>query len=39
MLPGRELTNVPEEVFKAAFDADVHIVDLSKNNLVVVPNG
>lgn len=39
MLPSRELQNVPDDVFKAAADAEVHIIDLSKNKLTSVPFG
>ncbi|XP_022814755.1 leucine-rich repeat-containing protein 40-like [Spodoptera litura] len=39
MVPGRELTNVPDHVFKAAAEAEVHIVDFSKNKLTEVPRG
>lgn len=39
MVAGRELTNVPEHVFSAAADAEVHIVDFSKNKLTSIPTG
>ncbi|CAH1646755.1 unnamed protein product [Spodoptera littoralis] len=39
MVPGRELSNVPDHVFKAAAEAEVHIVDFSKNKLTEVPRG
>ncbi|XP_063534697.1 leucine-rich repeat-containing protein 40-like [Cydia strobilella] len=39
MLPGRELTSVPDEVFCNAAEAQVHIIDISKNNLTQVPTG
>ncbi|CAH0750193.1 unnamed protein product [Diatraea saccharalis] len=39
MVPGRDLTDVPDDVFKAAADAEVHIVDVSKNKLNAVPMG
>ncbi|XP_041988341.1 leucine-rich repeat-containing protein 40-like isoform X2 [Aricia agestis] len=39
LLVSRELTAVPDEVFRAAAAAEVHIVDLSKNKLVAVPPG
>ncbi|CAG4985752.1 unnamed protein product [Colias eurytheme] len=37
MVPGRELTCVPDHVFRAAADAEVHIVDISKNKLTAIP--
>ncbi|XP_052739378.1 leucine-rich repeat-containing protein 40 isoform X1 [Bicyclus anynana] len=39
MVPSRELTTVPDDVFHAAAEADVHIVDMSKNKLTTVPRG
>lgn len=39
MLPARDITDVPEHVFSAAVDAEVHIVDLSKNKLSTMPVG
>lgn len=39
MVPGRDLSAVPDDAFKAAADAEVHIVDLSKNKLTAVPLG
>ncbi|CAG4972000.1 unnamed protein product [Parnassius apollo] len=39
MLPGKELTSVPEEVFVTAANAEVHIVDISKNKFKTVPLG
>ncbi|KAL0880814.1 hypothetical protein ABMA27_001999 [Loxostege sticticalis] len=39
MVPARDLSTVPDDVFKAAADAEVHIVDISKNKLTAVPVG
>ena len=39
MVPSKNLTTVPEDVFSAAAEAEVHIVDLSKNKLNAVPSG
>ncbi|XP_063822501.1 leucine-rich repeat-containing protein 40-like isoform X2 [Ostrinia nubilalis] len=39
MVPSRSLTSVPDDVFKAAADAEVHIIDISKNKLTAVPMG
>ncbi|CAH2076190.1 unnamed protein product, partial [Iphiclides podalirius] len=39
MLPGKELTSVPDEVFATAATVEVHIVDISKNKLKEVPIG
>ncbi|CAH0407021.1 unnamed protein product [Chilo suppressalis] len=39
MVPGRNLSDVPDDVFKAAADAEVHIVDISKNKLTTIPVG
>lgn len=39
MLPCKELTAVPDCVFGAAAEAEVHIVDLSKNKLNAMPMG
>ncbi|XP_075974548.1 leucine-rich repeat-containing protein 40-like [Anticarsia gemmatalis] len=39
MIPGRDVTDVPEHVFGAAADAEVHICDFSKNKLTAVPLG
>ncbi|XP_050346693.1 leucine-rich repeat-containing protein 40-like [Nymphalis io] len=39
MLPSKELTAIPEDVFIAAADAEVHIVDISKNKFTSVPFG
>lgn len=39
LLPSRELITVPEDVFIAAADAEIHIVDVSKNKLKSIPNG
>ncbi|KAH9635538.1 hypothetical protein HF086_003152 [Spodoptera exigua] len=39
MVPGRELEDVPDHVFKAAAEAEVHIVDFSKNKLTALPSG
>ncbi|XP_059046589.1 leucine-rich repeat-containing protein 40-like isoform X2 [Achroia grisella] len=38
MLPARDLTSVPEDVFVAAASAEVHIVDISRNKLLEIPN-
>lgn len=35
----KEISFVPDEVFKDALSADVHIVDISKNKLLEVPSG
>ncbi|XP_026752116.2 leucine-rich repeat-containing protein 40-like [Galleria mellonella] len=39
MLPARDLTSVPDDVFIAAASAEVHIVDISRNKLLQIPNG
>ncbi|KPI96791.1 Leucine-rich repeat-containing protein 40 [Papilio xuthus] len=39
MLPGKDLTSVPEDVFITAANVEVHIVDISKNKLKEVPLG
>ncbi|KAJ8721607.1 hypothetical protein PYW07_002382 [Mythimna separata] len=39
MMPNRELSHVPEHVFSASAEVDVHTVDLSKNKLSAVPIG
>lgn len=39
MMPGREVTAVPDDVFKTAAEAEVHIVDISKNKLTAIPIG
>ncbi|XP_049696309.2 leucine-rich repeat-containing protein 40 [Helicoverpa armigera] len=39
MVPGRDLTAVPDHVFAAAADAEVHVVDFSKNKLNSIPSG
>ncbi|XP_073949333.1 leucine-rich repeat-containing protein 40-like isoform X1 [Choristoneura fumiferana] len=39
MVPGRELAAVPDHVFASAAEAEVHIVDISKNKLTEVPKG
>lgn len=39
MMPCRELAHVPEHVFGAAAEVDVHTVDLSKNKLSAIPAG
>ncbi|KAJ8730898.1 hypothetical protein PYW08_002311 [Mythimna loreyi] len=39
MMPARELTHVPEHVFSASAEVDVHTVDLSKNKLSAIPDG
>ncbi|KAL4715388.1 hypothetical protein ACJJTC_015159 [Scirpophaga incertulas] len=37
MVPGRNIATVPDNVFKLAAEAEVHIVDISKNMLTTVP--
>lgn len=37
--PQKELSVVPDEVFEDGKNAEVHMVDLSKNKLVAFPNG
>ncbi|XP_050673868.1 leucine-rich repeat-containing protein 40-like isoform X2 [Leptidea sinapis] len=39
MLPSRDLSSVPDDVFRTASDAEVHIIDISKNKLTAVPTG
>ncbi|XP_045768574.1 leucine-rich repeat-containing protein 40-like [Maniola jurtina] len=39
MVPSKELTSVPEDIFHTAAEAEVHIVDISKNKLTAVPQG
>ncbi|CAH2208312.1 jg410, partial [Pararge aegeria aegeria] len=39
MVPSKDLTTVPEDVFHTAVEAEVHIVDLSRNKLTSVPIG
>uniref|UniRef100_A0A2A4K533 Disease resistance R13L4/SHOC-2-like LRR domain-containing protein n=1 Tax=Heliothis virescens TaxID=7102 RepID=A0A2A4K533_HELVI len=39
MVPGRELTQVPDHVFTSAAEAEVHVVDFSKNKLNAIPAG
>lgn len=39
MLPGKDLSSVPEDVFTTAATVEVHIVDISKNKLKEVPLG
>ncbi|XP_068632359.1 leucine-rich repeat-containing protein 40-like [Battus philenor] len=39
MLPGKDLTSVPANVFNTAANVEVHIVDISKNKFKEVPLG
>ncbi|CAB3223780.1 unnamed protein product [Arctia plantaginis] len=39
MVPARDLSAVPDHVFVAAADAQVHICDFSKNKLTTLPKG
>ncbi|KAJ2949994.1 hypothetical protein O0L34_g11326 [Tuta absoluta] len=39
MLVSREISEVPEHLFESARDAEVHIVDISKNKLTSIPLG
>ncbi|XP_047509093.1 leucine-rich repeat-containing protein 40-like [Pieris napi] len=38
-VPSRDLTLIPDEVFRTAAEAEVHIVDISRNKLQAFPKG
>ncbi|OWR48298.1 leucine-rich repeat-containing protein 40-like [Danaus plexippus] len=39
IVPAKELASVPEDVFVAAAQAEVHVIDLSRNKLTGLPAG